>query len=224
MAFYRECVRRQVALNGGRTHLSKNPTFCGRIESLIETFPDAKFVVLMRNPNETVPSLLKMLQTSWTLQHRDERLIAESLRILAEQSFHTYEHPLDVLTAHPETPSAWSTTAIWWRSRRRPCAMSTTSWGWTCPGASRRDRRLPRPGARDHPPLQPRRVRARPAGDPGPPRRSLRPLRLGHRRRTRTCQLITARARLRAAWDDLIAGLSRARDAIESEELHAPAR
>lgn len=27
---------------------------------------------------------------------------------------------------------------------------------------------------------------------------------------------------LRAAWDDLIAGLSRARDAIESEELHAP--
>lgn len=104
MAFYRECVRRQVALNGGRTHLSKNPTFCGRIESLIETFPDAKFVVLMRNPNETVPSLLKMLQTSWTLQHRDERLIAESLRILAEQSFHTYEHPLDVLTAHPETP------------------------------------------------------------------------------------------------------------------------
>lgn len=104
MAFYRECVRRQVALNGGRTHLSKNPTFCGRIESLIETFPDAKFVVLMRNPNETVPSLLKMLQTSWTLQHRDERLIAESLRILAEQSFHTYEHPLDVLTTHPETP------------------------------------------------------------------------------------------------------------------------
>lgn len=105
MTFYRECVRRQIVLNGGRTHLSKNPTFCGRVESLIETFPDAKIVVLMRNPYETIPSLLKMLQTSWTLQGRDGALIAESLRILADQSFDTYEHPLVVLNRHPETLS-----------------------------------------------------------------------------------------------------------------------
>ena len=106
MRFYRECVRRQLHLNGGNLiHLSKNPTFCGRVESLIETFPDAKIVVLMRNPYETIPSLLKMLQTSWTLQGRDEALIAESLRILADQSFDTYEHPLAVLNRHPETLS-----------------------------------------------------------------------------------------------------------------------
>lgn len=105
MAFYKECVRRQLALNGGGTHLSKNPTFCGRVESIIETFPDAKFIVPMRNPYETIPSLLKMLQTTWALQGRDDRLIAESLRVLADQSIDSYCHPLEVLARHPETRS-----------------------------------------------------------------------------------------------------------------------
>ncbi|WP_183506428.1 MULTISPECIES: sulfotransferase [unclassified Mycolicibacterium] len=105
MSFYKECVRRQLALNGGGTHLSKNPTFCGRVEALIETFPDAKFIVPMRNPYETIPSLLKMLQTSWALQGRDDQLILESLAILADQSFDSYCHPLEVLARHPEIRS-----------------------------------------------------------------------------------------------------------------------
>lgn len=105
MGFYRECVRRQLALNGGGTHLSKNPTFCGRVESLIETFPDARFIVPVRNPYETVPSLLKMLQTSWRLHGRNEELIRSSLRALADQSYHTYTHPLDVLARHSDVRS-----------------------------------------------------------------------------------------------------------------------
>ncbi|OBA75222.1 hypothetical protein A5641_24595 [Mycobacterium sp. 1554424.7] len=105
MNFYSECVRRQIALNGGGTHLSKNPTFCGRVESLIETFPDARFVVPMRNPDETIPSLLKLLKTEWDLRGRDERLIATSLRVLADQSFDTYQRPLDVLARHPDVRS-----------------------------------------------------------------------------------------------------------------------
>lgn len=106
MTFYRECVRRQLALNDGGIHLSKNPTFCGRVEALIETFPDARFIVPMRNPYETIPSLLKMLQTEWRLRGRDERLIGQSLRVLAEQSIHSYTHPLEVLARHPEVRSA----------------------------------------------------------------------------------------------------------------------
>jgi hypothetical protein len=105
MAFYKQCIRRQIAANGGGTHLSKNPTFCGRLESLIETFPDARFVVPMRNPDETIPSLLKMLQREWRLRGRDERLIAQSLRVLADQSFDSYVHPLEVLARHPDVRS-----------------------------------------------------------------------------------------------------------------------
>lgn len=103
MRFYRECVRRQLALNGGGVHLSKNPTFCGRVETLIEIFPDAKFIVPMRNPYETIPGLLKMLQTAWQLRGRDAQLIGDSLKVLAAQSVHSYLHPIDVLAGHPET-------------------------------------------------------------------------------------------------------------------------
>ncbi len=106
MAFYRECVRRQTHLNGGSvTHLSKNPTFCGRVEALLEAFPDARFVVQVRNPYETIPSLLKMLQVGWRARGRDEEHIRDSLRILADQSFHSYEYPLAFVESHPEVPS-----------------------------------------------------------------------------------------------------------------------
>ncbi len=106
MSFYKECVRRQLALNGGGTHLSKNPTFCGRVETLIETFPDARIVVPMRNPYETIPSLLKLMKTEWSLRGRNEELVLNSLRVLADQSVDTYTHPLEVLGRHPEIRSS----------------------------------------------------------------------------------------------------------------------
>lgn len=107
MAFYKECLRRQLCLNGeGKIHLSKNPGFCGRVASLVETFPDARIVVPVRNPYETIPSLLKLLQTSWRMRKRDEALIQESLLVLAEYSFHNYLHPFEVLEEHPEVTRA----------------------------------------------------------------------------------------------------------------------
>lgn len=107
MNFYRECVRRQLCLNGGdKIHLSKNPIFAGRVESLIETFPDARFVVPFRNPYETIPSLLKLMKVAWTMRKWTDAEMQSSLRVLAEQSYHTYEYPLEVLARHPETPRA----------------------------------------------------------------------------------------------------------------------
>ena len=107
MNFYRECVRRQLYLNGaGKSHLSKNPTFAGRVESLIETFPDARIVVPFRNPYETIPSLLKLLQASWRMRKWEDAEMQRSFRILAEQSYHTYKYPLEVLARHPETRHA----------------------------------------------------------------------------------------------------------------------
>jgi hypothetical protein len=107
MRFYRECVRRQLYLNGGdKHHLSKNPTYCGRVESLIETFPDARIVVTLRNPFETIPSLQKLMKRSWQLRNWSDADMQSSLRILAQMSFHNYRHPLEVLARHPETRHA----------------------------------------------------------------------------------------------------------------------
>ena len=103
MDFYKACIRRQLMLNGtDRIHLSKNPVFAGRVESLIEAFPDARIVVPMRNPNETIPSLLKLMRIGYRALDWDEDGIKRSLRFLADQSYHTYRYPLEVLARHPE--------------------------------------------------------------------------------------------------------------------------
>jgi hypothetical protein len=107
MRFYRGCVRRQLHLErAGRIHLSKNPIFSGRVEALIEAFPDARFVVALRSPYETIPSLLSLVSGGWRRLAFDPARIQASLRVLAEQSFDTYRHPLEVLARHPETPQA----------------------------------------------------------------------------------------------------------------------
>ena len=101
--FYADCIRRQLALNGAdRIHLCKAPHFAGRVASLIESFPDARIVVTMRSPHETIPSLLKLMKVGYTLRGWDEPRMARSLGVLAAQSFHTYRHPLEVLARHPE--------------------------------------------------------------------------------------------------------------------------
>ena len=102
MRFYKDCIRRQLYLNGPeKMHLSKNPTFSGRIETLIETFPDARFVVPFRNPYDTIPSLLKMLEVSWSGRGWSTERMQQSLRTVAHQSFHTYTYPLEALGRHP---------------------------------------------------------------------------------------------------------------------------
>lgn len=108
MRFYKECVRRQLYLNGGnRIHLSKNPTWCGRVESLIEAFPDARFVVLYRNPYETIPSLLKLLNVGWKRQgNMSAERIRESTRVMTDLSYETYLYPEQALARHPEVPRA----------------------------------------------------------------------------------------------------------------------
>lgn len=107
MRFYKDCIRRQLYLNGGdKIHLSKNPVFAGRVEALIETFPDARIVVPVRNPYETIPSLLKLVAGGWRRLRWDPDRVNHCLQFLAEQSFHTYKYPLEVLAKHPETPSA----------------------------------------------------------------------------------------------------------------------
>jgi hypothetical protein len=105
--FYRDCVRRQLYLNGPeKIHLSKNPMYSGRVASLIEAFPDAKFIVNVRNPNETIPSLLKLMRAGWKQLGWDAARQQRCLDILTNQSWDTYLHPFDALDAHPEVRRA----------------------------------------------------------------------------------------------------------------------
>jgi hypothetical protein len=103
MRFYRECVSRQLCFHGGdRALLSKNPTFVMKIQSLAEEFPDAKFVYLIRNPFETIPSLLKLMQTIWLGLGLDSDHIESTTRELADGCMRDYNYAVETLSKLPD--------------------------------------------------------------------------------------------------------------------------
>ncbi|MCB1843317.1 MAG: sulfotransferase, partial [Halioglobus sp.] len=103
---YRECVKRQLLLNGGeRIHLSKNPLFSGWMQSLIDTFPDARFAVMMRDPASCIPSVLKLVELNWRGRGWKREAYARSLDVLTDISFESFTHPRDVLLRNPQTPA-----------------------------------------------------------------------------------------------------------------------
>jgi hypothetical protein len=101
---YRECVKRQLLLNGGnKTHLSKNPLMSGWVESLIAMFPDARIAVMMRDPTQCMPSVLKLVEISWRGKGWQRADYEKSLAVLTDVSFDTFRHPKAVLGRHPGT-------------------------------------------------------------------------------------------------------------------------
>jgi hypothetical protein len=61
MEFYKRCVQSHLYVFGkNKQFLSKNPIFSTLVQSLNETFPDAKFVYIARTPFETIPSALSL--------------------------------------------------------------------------------------------------------------------------------------------------------------------
>lgn len=102
---YRECVKRQLLLNGGDgIHLSKNPVMSGWVGSLIEAFPDARIVVMMRDPKQCIPSLLKLMEGSWRRKGWTAADYGRSLAIMREMAFESFDNPALQLARHPQTP------------------------------------------------------------------------------------------------------------------------
>ncbi len=62
MQFYHRCVQRHLYAHGqNKRFLSKNASFAPFITSLLELYPDARFVLCLRDPLEVVPSQLSSL-------------------------------------------------------------------------------------------------------------------------------------------------------------------
>ncbi len=105
MHHYRELVKRQLLLNGGnKVHLSKNPVMSGWVDSLIETFPGARIVVMMRNPEECIPSCLKLVLSSWQGKGWSKDDCEKSLNLLEQISYENFHHPREVLNRRNGTP------------------------------------------------------------------------------------------------------------------------
>jgi hypothetical protein len=66
-SYYEAVVKRHVFARGAQSKvfLSKNPPFTMRLDSLRTTFPDARLVCLLRDPLESVPSMVSYIAAVW---------------------------------------------------------------------------------------------------------------------------------------------------------------
>lgn len=105
---YRECVKRHLLAAGGqRTHLSKNPVMSGWVDALLEVFPDARFVVMVRDPAECIPSTLKLLEGSWRAHGWQPEDWKPAQAALLEISLDSYRLPAAALARRPAVPQCF---------------------------------------------------------------------------------------------------------------------
>jgi len=103
MDFYQSCIQRHYYFHGDREkfYLSKNPNFSPAVQTLLDRFPDAKFIYLIRNPLEAVPSHISLKDREWRIL--GSPLEKYSCRdFIIKSSHHWYEYPLSVLESLPE--------------------------------------------------------------------------------------------------------------------------
>lgn len=106
MGFYKACVQRHLfAWGEDRRFLSKNPAFSTKVGTLKEVFPDAKVVVLIRNPLESVPSSLSLQDffSDFFFFPKDPKPFREfRMRMLREY----FLYPLETVERWPEDSHA----------------------------------------------------------------------------------------------------------------------
>ena len=68
MRYYKSSIQRHLYATGqDKIFLSKSTSFAGRIDAMLETFPDARIIHLVRHPYQTIPSHISLFHQSWGL-------------------------------------------------------------------------------------------------------------------------------------------------------------
>lgn len=96
LGYYRDVLKRKLYRDhdgdpSSRWIVSKNPAFSQKIPALMEVFPDARFIYLVRNPLEAIPSRLSMFREIWHRRFPDfEALTPAHVETILEDSYRTY--------------------------------------------------------------------------------------------------------------------------------------
>jgi omega-hydroxy-beta-dihydromenaquinone-9 sulfotransferase len=103
IGFYKAALQRQIyAAGSNRIHCCKSPSFTLKIRALREVFPDARFVAMVRNPAEAMPSLEHLMRWYWEKQGCAPALSAEAGELLSKLQIDQYEYLFQALKDVPE--------------------------------------------------------------------------------------------------------------------------
>jgi hypothetical protein len=76
MAFYRSCLQRRLYASGrDKAILTKATQSSGAVESLLEAFPDGKFITIVRHPYQSVASHVSVF---WPVWHAHSRTLQKN--------------------------------------------------------------------------------------------------------------------------------------------------
>ncbi len=93
MNYYRGCLQRQLFANGpSKTILSKATQNSGTVESLLEYFPDAKFITIIRHPYQSVASHVSVFYPVWIAHSPDIAKDGPVSKAYARLALKWYQH------------------------------------------------------------------------------------------------------------------------------------
>lgn len=100
MAYYSEIIKKHIYSHSGRRYLSKNPSHSPKVKTLHQHFPDAKFINLVRNPLQVIPSSISLFSYHCHTygDPEEEYNLQESV---IEHSKHWYYYPHQYLQHLP---------------------------------------------------------------------------------------------------------------------------
>jgi len=95
MDFYERCLQRHIFFHHGeqKHYLAKNPNFSPMIETILERFPGARFIYLIRDPRDAVPSHLSLKEREWQMLGSPLEAYA-SREFILDASEYWYNYPL----------------------------------------------------------------------------------------------------------------------------------
>jgi len=93
MAYYRSCLQRHLHANGpDRTLLSKATQSSGTVESLLEEFPDARFITIIRHPYRSLASHVSLFVPVWQAHSPEITKDGPVAREYAQLAVEWYKH------------------------------------------------------------------------------------------------------------------------------------
>jgi hypothetical protein len=97
MRYYKSCLQRQLYVNGReKTILSKATQASGSVRCLLEAFPDARFLTILRHPAESVPSHVSVFYPVWHAHSPELPKASPTARSYARLALAWYRHLHDM--------------------------------------------------------------------------------------------------------------------------------
>lgn len=98
--YYKEVLNRHMYLHPDQRYIAKNPDFSPAVETLLETFPNAKFINLVRPPEQMIPSSINLWSHNWRAYGSPEEEFPQ-IDVIKEHASHWYRYPHQALADLP---------------------------------------------------------------------------------------------------------------------------